>query len=52
MLTEEIVLYFKSPDSSVGGASLIGAGSRGFELGPHHTKDVKMVLAAPLLTLA
>ena len=25
---------------------------RGFESGPHHTKGVKMVLAAHLLTLA
>ena len=38
-------------DSSVGRASAFGAGGRGFKSRPHHTKGVKMVLAAPLLTL-
>ena len=29
------------PDSSVGRASAFGAGGRGFESWPHHTKGVK-----------
>ena len=40
------------PDSSVGRVSAFGVGGRGFESRPHHTKGVKMVLAAPLQTLA
>ena len=45
-------LSVNRPDSSVGRATAFGAGGRGFESRPHHTKVVKMVLAAPLLTLA
>ena len=36
-----------SPPDSVGRASTFGAGGRGFESQPHHTKVVKMVLTAP-----
>ena len=43
---------YDHPDSSVGRASAFGAGGRGFESRLHHTKGVKMVLAAPLLALA
>ena len=40
------------PDSSLGRASAFGRGGHGFESLQHHTKGVKRVLAAPLLTLA
>ena len=40
------------PDNSVGRASTFGGGGHGFESLQHHTKGVKMVLAAPSLTLA
>ena len=46
----DIISYH--PDSSVGRVSTFGAGGCGFESRLHHTKGVKMVLAAPLLTLA
>ena len=45
-------LSVNRPDSSVGRASAFGAPGRGFESRLHLTKGVKMVLAAPLLTLA
>ena len=48
---EQLELYDRS-DSSVGRASAFGAESRGFESRPHHSKGVKLVLAAPLLMLA
>ena len=34
-------LSVNRPDSSVGRASAFGAGGRGFESRPHHTKGVK-----------
>ena len=39
-------------DSSSGRASASGSGGRRFDPRPRHTKGVKMVLVAPLLTLA
>ena len=37
------------PDSSSGRASALGAGSRGFDTRPRHSKGVKMVSVATLL---
>ena len=55
-LAERRELYFPHScrlDSSVGRASAFGAGGRGFESrGRTISKGVKIVLAAPLLTLA
>ena len=36
-------------NSSVVRVSTLGVGGSVFESGPHHTKAVKMILAAPLL---
>ena len=47
-----MTLTFDNPDNSAGKASTFGAGGRGFEFRPHHTKGVKMVHAALFLTLA
>ena len=47
-----VTLTFDNPDNSAGRASAFGAGGRGFEFRPYHTKGVKMVQAALLLTLA
>ena len=48
MLVQSCVLWIsleptrvERPDSSVGKASAFGAGARGFESRPHHTKGVK-----------
>ena len=43
---------FSGPDSSSGRASASGSEGRRFDPRPRHTKGVKMVLVAPLLTLA
>ena len=44
---DKFILSKAATDSSVGRASAFGAECHEFESCPHHTKGVKMVLAAP-----
>ena len=44
--------YITGPDSANGRASASGAGGRGFDPGPRHTKSLKMVPVATLPCLA
>ena len=41
MIKQVLGILGTRPDSSVGRASAFGAGGRGFESRPHHTKGVK-----------
>ena len=41
LIKRNLYKTFNRPDSSVGRVSAFGAGGRGFESRPHHTKGVK-----------